>query len=172
VEFGPEGRGRARFAWNEKALYIGVEVRDSQHVQTRPESEIFAEDSMQIGFDPLANALPGESYGPDDYEYGFALTKNGPIAWRYEGPGWKQSGRIDNVKVAIRLDDSIGVTVYEVAIPWAELDPAEPVAGKIFRAAVLVNDVGPGTERRIFEWGGGIAGKKQPELFRAVMLMR
>jgi len=172
LEFGPDGRARARFEWDEKALYIGVEVADSQHVQTRPESEIYAEDSMQIGFDALANALPGEPYGPDDYEYGFALTKNGQIAWRYECPGWKQSGRVDNANVAIRRDDSVGVTVYEVAIPWAELDPAEPAAGKIFRVSLLVNDVGPGTERTILEWGGGIAGKKQPELFRAIMLMR
>lgn len=172
VCFGPEGCVRARFAWNEKALYVGVEVEDPQHVQTKPGSEIFAEDSIQVGFDALANALPGEPYGPDDYEYGFALTKKGPIAWRYECPGWKPAGRVNNVKVAIRRDDFAGVTTYEVAIPWAELDPVEPVAGKVFCASVLVNDVGTDHQRRTMEWGGGIAGKKQPELFKAIMLMR
>lgn len=168
-----ERSANIRFAWNHKALYVGIEVKDPEQVQHQVGSEIWNGDSIQIGFDPLCDALPGETYGNDDFEYGFALTSKGPITWCWECPGWKSTGPVSKVKLAVDRNDAAGITTYEAMIPWSELELTDlSKTGKPIRIGVLVNDINTGTDRQTIEWGGGISVAKQPVLFRAVVLGR
>ncbi|MGB9586735.1 MAG: GH39 family glycosyl hydrolase [Armatimonadota bacterium] len=159
-----------RFAWDNSMLYIAVQMHEADFIQNMPDSEIWAQDSLQVGFDTLSDARFTDPYIGDDYEYGFAITPRGPVVWRWECPSWKEAGPVPNVKFSGNRDEHNKVTTYEIAIPWSELDPFEPRLGAVLKIGLTLNDVGKNTERDAVEWGGGIAGYKEPALFRPVQL--
>jgi hypothetical protein len=159
-----------RFEWDNSMLYIAVQTYDEDFVQTMPDSEIWAQDSLQIGFDTLGDAQFNDPYIGDDYEYGFANTPRGPVAWRWECPSWKEAGPVPVVNFVVKRDEKNKITTYEIAIPWSELEPFQPQTGATLKIGLTLNDVDRNTERDTIEWGGGIASYKEPALFRPVQL--
>jgi hypothetical protein len=157
-----------QLAWDERCLYFACRVRDDTFQQHRIGADIWREDSVQVAFDPLHNAAESpHGYGADDYEYGFALTPEGPQVWRWYAAGRRRTGRVRSVRLAIeRMGDE---TIYEAAIPWRELAPMPRRAGHRFGVAVQVNDE-DGMGRAVVEWGGGISGPKSARLFNNARL--
>lgn len=164
---GPEDlSAQVRVAWDEKFMYLAVEVTDDKFLQTLYGPDISRQDSVQVAFDTLRDANTG-GYEDDDHEFGFALTPTDVLAWRFYGPPEKEPGRVGSIEVAIVRQE--GKTVYEIGIPWSELAPFNPAVGKSLAMSILVNDDdGMGLKR--LEWGGGIAKQKQPSRFIGVRL--
>jgi len=156
-----------RIAWDDEFFHFRCAVTDDVFLQQRSDALIWLQDSVQIAFDPLRNAWSGVKYGTDDYEYGFALTPNGPLTWRWCAAKGKKTGAVKNIQPQIIREGS--VTTYEVAIPWSELEPLKPRAGAMFGFSVLVND-DDGSGRGWMEWAGGIARGKDPRRFVGVVL--
>jgi len=115
-----------------------------------------------LAFDVAWHDIPveGEGYSDSILELGFALGPDGPVAWVYEDPGDSANNRRLDVPIAIARRD--GHTVYELRLPWAVFRDWCPPFG----VAAVLNDVdGEGAMRHWSQWGGGVAGRKDPGLF-------
>lgn len=162
-----QGNAIAEFAlgWDTLNLYLAARVHDPIHLQHRDGADIWQQDSLQIGLDPLHDAWKTVglmTYGTDDQEYGFALTDAGPLAWCWQGT----PGKAEDVRLQVVRDGE--TTVYEAAIPWTSL---KPEGGEIVGISILVNnDNGDG--RTYATWGGGIAEHKYPIEFKPVRLLK
>lgn len=147
--------GNARFAYDAKNLYVAVEVFGLKSVTSA--------DSVVIGIDPLingANSAKG-GYRSDDREY--TLAGNGSVLLRTAN-GDKLSAKHIELPVALGKKNA-----YEVAIPWSQMKPFKPGAGKMIAMSVLFNEGGSKNVTK-YEFGGGLAGAIDPRLFVPVFL--
>ena len=161
-------------AWSDLGFHFAAEVRDDRFVQERTGVSIWANDSFQIGFDPLSDGLPGEfetttGYGPDDLEFGIALTPKGRRPSSGRAPGGQ--GRLVDYPLAVVREGDI--TRYEWTIPWAQAGALSPTPGRAFGFNFVLLDADkPGETARY--WLGltpGICGGKDPSQFRTFVLM-
>lgn len=164
IQFGSDPKASVRFAYDSAAFYIAVEADDKVHMQPYTGLEVWRGDSVRVAVDPLLDGPFTQSggYNSDDHEFVFAIGSAGPAAMRLFGT--TGSPTLDGS--GLKLDGK--KAVYEIAIPWSELAPLKPEAGKTFGISVLVNDTGSGLKQS--QWGGGIAGKKNPREFYTVKL--
>jgi hypothetical protein len=170
---GPESAGdlsaTARFLWDDKALYAAFDVTDDVFWQEASGMDVWRGDSVQVAFDTALNAPPGAGgYDQDDYEYTFARTDAGVTVARYHGPIGRGPGLLESLEVAVERGE--GRTVYEIAIPWAELEPFVPKGEARFGLSILINDA-DGYGRKYIEWAGGIAASKSPGMFLPLRLV-
>jgi hypothetical protein len=164
-----------RLAWSTKGLHFAAVVRDDVFVQERTGSSIWANDSIQIGFDPNNDALPAEfagksGYDPDDSEFGIALTPKGPQTFQWSGSP-DGAGRFPpGAQLAVkRVDDT---TVYEWTVPW-ELLKLAPQPGRVFGFNAVFLDVDQKGKTARY-WMGltpGICGGKDPAAFHDFVLL-
>lgn len=160
--------------WDENYLYAGVEVEDDIFAYPHTGKDLWANDALQIAFDPRNDAQGKDYYGQDDYEYGFSLTTNGPAVFRWLGGGG-EPGAAQAVKFAVKREN--GKTVYEIAWPWSALKPFNPASRRDmgFNLTVMDNDgdkafnMGFHQHLQITE---GICNGKQPGLFRDLILIK
>lgn len=155
--------GQLWMTWDADHLYLSARVTDDAHAQPHTTSDIWSGDSIQIG---VATGMPGET--PDFYEYGVALTPDGPQVHRWiavEG----EPGPVADVDLAITRDDAAYQTVYELALPWEKLAPFDPDDG-LLSVSLLVNDNDGQGRKGWIEWGSGIGTGKNPTLFNPARL--
>ncbi|GAA5020555.1 sugar-binding protein [Actinopolymorpha pittospori] len=155
--------GTAWWTWDADNLYLSARIHDDTHAQPATGDQIWSGDGFQF---TVTGGLPGES--TTWYEYGVALTAQGPQAYRWlsaQGP----AGPVTDVDLKVTRDDAADETVYELAMPWQKVAPFDP-DHRLMSLSFLVND-NDGTGRKGWiEWGSGIGGSKDPELFRPVRL--
>lgn len=153
-----------RAASSSEALHLLVTVRDVQHDSTQSGDTLWKGDSIQIAVDALGNGVPplgvpGEwELDADDADFGFALSsRDGSISgWSWHhgqmGRGQREKGRL----ARIERDEAVGMTVYDIAIPWAEFGIAGGVSPQI-GLGVKVNNPSGGDPKELV-WGG-VSGK-------------
>jgi len=160
-------------AWDPDNLYVACDVADNDHLQTCSDEtlyEIWGQDSLQMGFDPGHNTkLPQWDEG--DFEYGVALTANGPRMFRwYAANEQLPKGRVDAGQMAFVRDEEARRTIYEFALPWHEL-LMDPLHTREMGFNIIVNDADAGRGRGWIEWTSGIAETKDPTNWGAVTLI-
>lgn len=150
---------RIAWAWGDSCLYFAADVADDAHTQTMRPADFWKNDCVQIGIDPTY-AHAGD-YGESGHEIGFALTPDGPVAYRSNGRRGQPVGVMKDVRLAaVRAN---GHTLYEAAIPFAELAPLHPALWPRIGLNAVVNDSDDGKERRQrleLRTGAMTAGKK------------
>lgn len=156
-------------AWDDENLYVAVRVRDDKHVQTKSIQDAWQEDCIQFAFDTLCDAVPGGKPTLDDYEMTFALLADGPHHYRYTCPPESYGGECEAIKFAAVSGD--GVTVYEIAIPWDELRPAQAKPDAAMGMCIAVND-SDGDKRKTSTWGRGIIEAKLPINYSRIRLVK
>lgn len=154
---------RLWFTWDVDNLYLSAAVTDNVQAQKDSGGTIWRGDSIQFA---LAPGNPGETN--TEYEYGVALTPDGPQVYRWIAING-QTGPASEVKVAITRNGDDHLTTYELAIPWDELTPIKPADG-MFSLAAIINDNDGAGRKGWIAWGGGIGHGKNPSLFNAVRL--
>lgn len=171
-------RAEGRITWDADHLYMAVTVlnKDFQTSATiTAVNDIWQNDSVQVAFDPLANAVrSGVGYDNDDFEYSFSMFRGTPVVWReYASDAiydslMKRLGLIDEVPFAMKCEQ--GRTTYEMAFPTFTVSPFTLQAGSTMRFNVLIN-VSDGKARRGFlELAPGIGGAKSPFEFISIAL--
>ncbi len=156
--------GKMYVTWDKDNLYLSAQVRDDVMAQTQTGDQIWNGDSIQFA---LAPGLPGEV--EQWYEIGMALTPQGPQIYRWNDRG-KKDGPITTAKLAIERNEQHAETIYELALPWSEIDAIVP-EDRIFSFSFLVNDNDGQGRKGYLEWGSGIGASKGPQYFNAVRLI-
>lgn len=139
-----------RFLWDERCLYVGVQVTDDVFANAKADGDIWAGDGLQFLFDPKRD----QAEKPGKYDAGFAVGTKGPQAWYWLTASQAvPAGLQKDIQVAMKRGAN-GDATYEVAIPWARLAPFEPGVGANLGACMIVNeDDGPG-RKSFIGWFG------------------
>lgn len=152
--------------WDEDGLDVAVSVRDDIHKQSEDAANLWKNDSVQVSLDPLNNREA--PYGPDDVEWGFALTDTGQLLANVfssspPNPNGDISGRTPFAAVR---DETAKRTVYEFKIPTAYVQRLQPAPGGFIGLNVAVNDADLQNGRDDFiQWTKGTADSKNTSLY-------
>ena len=135
---GPEDlSGKLRFLWDDKCLYLGMQVADDAFCNRGQDGSIWNGDGLQILSDPCRESAEK----PGKYEYAFAQGQHGPQAWcNYSADPAAPCGEAKDIVVKVTPSGVHGDRVYELAIPWKRLAPFKPVAGGDLGMAVIINE--------------------------------
>lgn len=158
--------GKLKLRWDDKQLYLIGEIRDDIFSHEASGIEIFRNDGIQFS---IAPGMPGDS--GSWYEYGIAMTPNGPEIYRWMAMQGKATGNVKNGELSIERDENRKLTTYQLRLPWSELYPIQPAAGQSLSFSLLVNDNDGSGRKGFIEWGSGIGGVKDSNLFRNIVLM-
>jgi len=136
--FLPEGDCEAEFAFavDEQYLYFAAKVLDDMHHQRHFGWEYWMGDCVQVGLDPTLDRSPG--YTTEGNEVGFVLKDGRALCWRWKGRPGKPVGEVAAAKVAAVREGQH--TIYEAAVPLAELAPLSPDLWNKCGYCVVVND--------------------------------
>ena len=104
--------------WDEVNLYIAATVQDDVLDPALDAKDMADGDCLIFALTDGIN-VEREGYGPGDYEIGISLCEDKPAVYRFVGGGGP--GLVRGGQAAVRQEG--GRTIYEAAIPWAELDP-------------------------------------------------
>lgn len=156
---GPEDlSAKARYLWDDKYLYLGIEVRDDITGERKQDEMIWAQDGLQFLIDPARES----ARKPGKYDYAVALGAKGPQAWSYltADPVKAPVQEVKDFLIGIRRNETNRVTTYEVAIPWHRMTPfkAEPGANLGF-TLIFNEDDGAGRDS-FLAWFGNAHTKQ------------
>jgi hypothetical protein len=146
---------KIRYAWDSRNLYFAFEVNYRNFIQNQTGCDTWKDACVQldIDLDPFkrgeesANSLANLGLIHRFTEITFALTRNGPEAYRSESydkdalpVGLLDSGEIGlSIKRADNPDGSAAL-LYETAIPWRSLGADKPpAAGDVIGIAAAMN---------------------------------
>lgn len=127
-----------RLLWDERYLYIGMEVRDDVFANPECDALIWRGDGLQFLVDPCRESVDK----PGKYDYSLGLGSKGPQAWCSSSADALRAptGEVTDFLLRITPTGHRGDMVYEVAVPWHRLSPFQPTAGSNLGLAVIVND--------------------------------
>ncbi len=162
---GPEDfSGKLWSTYDDNNLYLYARVHDDVFSQPNQGDAIWGGDSIQFA---VSAGMPGENL--QWYEYGMALTPQGPELYRWMAPQGVVVGSITNPNLQVTRNETAKDTIYQVALPWGELAPIVPIDG-ILSLSILVNENDGNGRRGYVEWGSGIGSSKQSSLFKPILL--
>jgi hypothetical protein len=175
---------KIRYAWDEKALYLLVEVKDDVHLQDRESSWLWAADCLQCGFclEPWKEFQPSADPNADRFamplqtEVELGLSAKGPEAYRAfsmpEGAKLK-NGSLNQAELPLSIVRDASTTVYEAAFPWPSLGLAKaPAPGSHIAVTIAVNDKDSPEQKdpSALSFFNGATGKKDRELMGLLQL--
>ena len=136
--------GEAQFTYDETGLWMRFLVTDDVFHQPNTGPDIWEADSVQVGI----------RAGDVTHAFGYALTPDGPKAFRYGSEGGAGS-------LSVRREG--GTLTYDVRIPWAALAPLTGLAGERFRMNFMVNENDGHGRRGWLELRPGIGTGDDPD---------
>lgn len=160
---------RVAFMLDDTNLYFAAEVNDDTHVQTWSGSDIWKNDSVQIGIDSILDRTAG-NYGENDHEIGFAIKDGKPLVWRWKGRRGQAPQAPPEITAAAQRRNAS--TFYEASIPLASLSPLAPGVWSRAGINVVVNDSDTADTRkgRLELQSGAMTRGKNPDAFKAFHL--
>ncbi|HEY5891979.1 MAG TPA: sugar-binding protein [Chthoniobacterales bacterium] len=145
--------GQARMMWDDRYLYIRMEVVDDVYCNPGSGYSMWNQDGIQFLIDPFRQEV--ESRGR--YDYSMGLGQKGVEIFRHmtADPSLK-IGLSPEIKLTVSDHGTGGGKIYEVAFPWHSLAPFQPKAGANLGLAVIINeDDGPG-RKSFMGWFSGV----------------
>jgi len=154
---------RAYVMWDASHLYFACDVDDDVLQQPGLGSGLWSGDAIQMAFDLLHDA--SDHHTPDDFNFAFALTTDGPALWYYVAPEGGGRDKLEDVQLQVVKKPGDKGYIYEMAIPWRKLSPLVPLAMEDcgFSFVVADND-GEGFKGGL-QWTKGIWHGQSPAAF-------
>lgn len=161
----------AKLRWDDEKLYVTVRVHDDVQSQSWNNGDIWQGDSLQLGIDLGRKDGSGSA---NVSELGFALNDQGAVnAWRWRAPQGLGAGKLTGADVAITRDEAAGITLYDLAIPFAQLhgpdaafSPEEPIG-----FSFLLNENDAAGRAGFMEYNQGIGTSKDATLYGDLYLL-
>jgi len=150
----------ARFAaaWDSKLLYLACAASGTAGTGT-----------LRIGIDAAHDAAPGSVYSFNDHELVARLRDGESFLYRNHTCQEWYGGLL--TAVPFKALQSGSETTYEMAIPWEEIEPAQPKEDASIGMALAVE--GRHEDKWVTStWGNGILEPKRPINFGWVRLIR
>ena len=142
-----------------------AEITDDDHCNPARNADLWRGDSIQFAFDTENDAVSNAGYDNNDYEFGVAFAS--PL-WSWHTPAGKSPGEVPGVKPLI--EKSGNKMIYRLAIPWKNLAPLKPEAGRVFGFSLVVHDRDGSVRNYYMAFGQGISNGKNPSTFRKLVL--
>ncbi len=160
---GDDASGMAYLAWDDANLYVAVQMRDNELLNTRPRHKSYQQDSIEL----FVSAEPRDEdsgYGPADSQF-FLVPTSAPdgkpfLVYLEE----REAGVVKDVAdTAFFAGKSGPGWVYEAAIPWKAIPGAKPKEGAKLALEIRVNDADTSHERWKIDPVDARDGKVLPE---------
>lgn len=156
--------------WDSQYLYLLVIAEDEVHYNVANGVTIWQGDNLQLSLD--GNNDKANHYNDGDYEYGWALTESGPDQYRWygaKGVDYDPTSILFVVKRIAANRDGKAATIYEIALPAAQVAPMKLEKGTVIGFNLLIND-DDGAGRNWFEWTLGTGRTKDPSHYNSLTL--
>lgn len=156
--------------WDEKYLYLLVDVFDNSHINGKMSGQIWDGDCVQVSIDPN-NDKVDTKYQTEDYEYGFAYTDmQGNVAYSWYANGHKAGDEPSDYSVMLR-DNTTKLSRYLIRLPQSAVTPLSLRQGAQFGYNIAVNDADFTSRERLIEYVPGTAAGKKPSLYPTYVLI-
>lgn len=164
---------KAAVGVHENGLDVVVEVQDKSQASYALQPELQNGDNIQIGIDCEGTGLSG-----GNTEILIALTKQGPLVWKTlsadphgDIPSEWSTANSEAKWVEKMINREGNLTRYQLRIPWSELYPLVFYnKNKPLRFSLVVSKGNNAGRDEFLEWGGGIAGDRDPSKYGALYL--
>jgi len=166
----------AYLTWDEKALYLAVDVVDDIHYAKTTGEETLNGDSIALAIQP-ARGIPGK----DDKAFVYYLSTASPGGGSgantlYRPPahcGGLSSGQLakDSSVYDLAIHAEGKKTLYQLRMPWSELGGINPVFGSKFGISLMLNDNDGSGRAACMSWGDGLAAGWSPSNFGVATLV-
>jgi len=159
--------GVLRFLWDDKFLYVGVEVTDDIFRNIMQDDHLWGGDGLQFLINPYRQDVQGKGR----YDYAMGHGQKGDQVWCHMSadPG-TPAGEVKDIQlVTKRLDPKNGNMIYEVAFPWQRLAPFKPAPGADLGLGMIINEDDGNGRRSSMDWFEGV-GLKETDFVGDVIL--
>ena len=154
---GPEDlSGRLRFLWDDRCLYVAMEVTDDALVQTKQDDLLWAQDGLQLLVDPCR----ASDNKTGKYDYSAGVGSKGPQAWCHLAPPGQPTGEAKDIIVRAKPTGEKGNITCEIAIPWTRLAPFRPEPGANLGLCVVLNEDDGKGRFGFLGWFGDVQSKQ------------
>lgn len=136
---GNDASGIAYLGWDADNLYVGLDMRDDQILNTKPRGKLYSEDSLEL-FVSTEPRDTNKGFGPHDHQFFLAPVsgEGGPIVGEVVDPA---AGKVVDVAGAkFQLAAAGKGWVLEVALPWSSFRGFKPAKGSKLALELRVND--------------------------------
>ena len=150
--------GQLRFLWDDRYLYVGVQVTDDLQGGLQQDDVLWKQDGLQFLIDPCR----GLAEGVGKYDYTMAVGKKGPQAWcSLTADAGAPNGEAKDIRIAYkRGDEKTGNITYELAIPWSRIAPFKPQAGGDLGLTMILNEDDGNGRHSFMTWFGNASAKE------------
>lgn len=156
--------------WDDKYLYLLVDVFDNSHINGKVSGQIWDGDCVQVSIDPNNDKDSGK-YESEDYEYGFAYTDmQGNVSYSWFANGHAAGDEPSNYSVMMR-DNTTKLSRYLIKLPQAAVTPLSLREGSVFGYNIAVNDADFTSRERLIEYVPGTAAAKNPSIYPNYVLI-
>lgn len=143
---GDDASGMSYLAWDEKNLYLALDMRDNEMLNKRPRPKLYQQDSIEL-FVSTEPRDQNSGYGQGDFQMFITPTsgEDKPIAAVLTD---RESGQMRDLNdPKFYAGKKNAGWMIEIAIPWSEFGNYVPKAGAKIALEVRVNDADTSHER-------------------------
>ena len=146
--------GTVRYAWDDEALYLAVEVKDDRYANPGSDGRTWNQDGLQFLVDPYRS----ETTSRGRYDYSLGLGQKGKQVWCHmSGDPTAPAGLAPEIRFEMRrADETTGNRTYEVAIPWTRLAPFKPGSQANLGFTLVINEDDGSGRKSTIGWFGGV----------------